>query len=125
MLGQYYYHEIIRKTVISFGTLFNDIHVRHQDSTGKDISDIKVPIGNGLMLDLTYNPDFSQAEVDDEIVNLRRFEIKLPEKRQFFLQNSDIFSNYGAVRTIAPFFTRRIGLARDPNGNLIEIANQN
>ena len=51
---------------------------------------------------------------------MRRFEIKLPEKRQFFLQNKDIFSNYGAVRTIAPFFTRRIGLARDPNGNLIE-----
>ena len=47
MLGQYYYHEIIRKTVISFGTLFNDIHVRHQDSTGKDISDIKVPISYG------------------------------------------------------------------------------
>ena len=83
-------------------------------------ADIKVPIGNGLMLDLTYNPDFSQAEVDDEIVNLRRFEIKLPEKRQFFLQNSDLFSNYGAVRTITPFFTRRIGLARDPDGNLIE-----
>ena len=55
------------------------------------------------MLDLTYNPDFSQAEVDDEIVNLRRFEIKLPEKRQFFLQNSDLFSNYGAVRTIDNF----------------------
>ena len=82
--------------------------------------DIKIPIGNGLTLDLTYNPDFSQAEVDDEIVNLRRFEIKLPEKRQFFLQNSDLFSNYGAIRTITPFFTRRIGLARDPEGNLIE-----
>ena len=36
------------------------------------------------MLDLTYNPDFSQAEVDDEIVNLRRFEIKLPEKKTIF-----------------------------------------
>ncbi len=96
---------------------FEDNYKNDEISIG---SDIKVPIGNGLMLDLTYNPDFSQAEVDDEIVNLRRFEIKLPEKRQFFLQNSDIFSNYGAVRTISPFFTRRIGLARDPNGNLIE-----
>ena len=47
MLGQYYYHQIIRKTVIAFGTLFNDIHVRHQDATGKDISDIKVPISYG------------------------------------------------------------------------------
>ncbi|MGB1362834.1 MAG: DUF5916 domain-containing protein, partial [Flavobacteriaceae bacterium] len=82
--------------------------------------DVKIPIGNGLNLDLTYNPDFSQAEVDDEIVNLRRFEIKLPEKRQFFLQNSDLFSNFGAIRTITPFFTRRIGLARDAQGNLVE-----
>lgn len=93
------------------------------DQVKQDISvggDIKIPIGNGLYLDVTYNPDFSQAEVDDEVVNLRRFELKLPEKRQFFLQNSDLFSNYGAVRTISPFFTRRIGLARDINGNLIE-----
>jgi hypothetical protein len=92
----------------------------------KDLSDfsvggdVKIPIGNGLNLDLTYNPDFSQVEVDDEIVNLRRFEIKLPEKRQFFLQNSDLFSNFGAVRTIAPFFTRRIGLARNAEGKLVE-----
>jgi hypothetical protein len=93
------------------------------DTALNDLSiggDIKVPIGNGLNLDLTYNPDFSQVEVDDEIVNLRRFEIKLPEKRQFFLQNSDLFSNFGAIRTITPFFTRRIGLARDAQGNLVE-----
>ena len=47
MLGNYFYHEIIRKTVISFGTLFNDIHVRHQDQAGNDISDIKVPVAYG------------------------------------------------------------------------------
>ena len=44
MLGNYFYHEIVRKTVIAFGTLFNDIHVRHQDQAGNDISDIKVPV---------------------------------------------------------------------------------
>lgn len=94
-----------------------------EDTSSNDFSfggDVKIPIGNGLNLDLTYNPDFSQAEVDDEIVNLRRFEIKLPEKRQFFLQNSDLFSNFGAIRTITPFFTRRIGLARDKDGHLVE-----
>ena len=44
MLGNYFYHQIIRKTVIAFGTLFNDIHVRHDDGAGNVISDIKVPI---------------------------------------------------------------------------------
>ena len=47
MLGTYFYHEIIRKTVISFGTLFNDIYLRHKDSTGNEISEIKVPIAYG------------------------------------------------------------------------------
>ena len=47
MLGNYYYHEIIRKTIIAFGTLFNDIHVRHTDQQGNAHSDIKVPLAYG------------------------------------------------------------------------------
>ena len=47
MLGNYFYHEIIKKTVIAFGTLFNDIHVQHDDGAGNVISDIKVPIAYG------------------------------------------------------------------------------
>jgi len=47
MLGNYYYHEIIRKTIIAFGTLFNDIHIRHTDQQGNAASDIKVPLGYG------------------------------------------------------------------------------
>ena len=47
MLGSYFYHELVRKTVIAFGTLFNDIHVRHADGAGNVISDIKVPIAYG------------------------------------------------------------------------------
>ena len=47
MLGNYFYHEIIKKTVIAFGTLFNDIHVRHEDGAGNIISDIKVPVAYG------------------------------------------------------------------------------
>ena len=47
MLGNYFYHEIIRKTVIAFGTLFNDIHVRHDDGAGNVISEIKVPVAYG------------------------------------------------------------------------------
>ena len=49
MLGTYYYHEILRKTVISFGTLFNDIHIRHKDQAGKEISDMKVALAYGPM----------------------------------------------------------------------------
>jgi len=47
MLGTYFYHEIIRKTIIAFGTLFNDVHIRHKDDNGVEISDIKVPIAYG------------------------------------------------------------------------------
>ena len=47
MLGNYYYHQIIRKTIIAFGTLFNDIHVRHTDGQGNAESDIKVPLAYG------------------------------------------------------------------------------
>ena len=47
MLGNYYYHEIIRKTIIAFGTLFNDIHVRHTDQAGNAGADLKVPLAYG------------------------------------------------------------------------------
>ena len=47
MLGTYYYHEIIRKTIISFGTLFNDINIRHDGSDGKTFSELKVPLAYG------------------------------------------------------------------------------
>ena len=48
MLGTYFYHEIIRKTIIGFGTLFNDIQIRHEDRNGGTLSETKVP--------LTYGP---------------------------------------------------------------------
>jgi len=47
MLGTYFYHEILRKTVIAFGTLFNEIHIQKEDSSGKTISDLKVPLAYG------------------------------------------------------------------------------
>ena len=47
MLGTYYYHEIIRKTIIGFGTLFNDIHIRHAGEGGTNHSEIKVPLAYG------------------------------------------------------------------------------
>lgn len=83
--------------------------------------DAKIAIGNSMNLDITVNPDFSNVEVDDIFTNLTRFEVFLPEKRQFFIDNNDLFGNYGDVYGSAnPFFSRRIGLARDTLGNLIE-----
>ena len=83
--------------------------------------DVKVPIGDALNMDLTINPDFSSAEADDLQTNLTRFELRLPEKRQFFIDNSDLFGSFGNYFNEArPFFSRRIGLATDTAGNLVQ-----
>jgi len=83
--------------------------------------DAKIAIGDGMNLDLTLNPDFSNVEVDDVFTNLTRFELRLPEKRQFFIDNGDLFSSFGnRFNEARPFFSRRIGLARDTSGNLIQ-----
>lgn len=71
--------------------------------------DAKIGLTSSLNLDLTVNPDFSQVEVDRQVTNLDRFELFFPERRQFFLENGDIFANFGYA-TIRPFFSRRIGL---------------
>jgi hypothetical protein len=71
--------------------------------------DVKVGITSSLNLDLTVNPDFSQVEVDVQQTNLDRFELFFPERRQFFIENADLFANFGLDR-IRPFFSRRIGL---------------
>ncbi len=76
--------------------------------------DAKIAVSPALNLDLTANPDFSQVEVDQQVTNLNRFEIFYPEKRQFFLENGDLFANFG-YSNMRPFFSRRIGVTRDPS----------
>lgn len=71
--------------------------------------DAKIGLTNSLNLDLTFNPDFSQVEVDQQVTNLQRFEISFDEKRQFFLENQDLFAQNG-FRSTRPFFSRRIGI---------------
>lgn len=91
--------------------------------TDEETTDIKVggdakfTIGNSLNLDVTINPDFSQVEVDNVITNLSRFEVNLPERRQFFIENNDLFADFGDSRAANPFFSRRIGIATDIDGN--------
>ena len=71
--------------------------------------DAKISLTSSLNLDLTIHPDFSQVEVDRQVTNLSRFELFFPERRQFFLENADLFSNLG-YDNVRPFFSRRIGL---------------
>ena len=71
--------------------------------------DAKMILTTSMNLDLTVNPDYSQVEEDRQVTNLDRFELFFPERRQFFLENSDLFSSLG-TNGIQPFFSRRIGL---------------
>ena len=77
--------------------------------------DAKLSITPSINLDLTANPDFSQIEVDEQILNLSRFEFQFPERRQFFLENTDLFANAGFA-SARPFFSRRIGILQDTAG---------
>ena len=102
--------------------------------------DVKYGITRNLTADFTYNTDFAQVEVDEQQVNLTRFSLFFPEKREFFLEGRGIFDfarggiaggGSGALRRIggggvfspgnAPtlFYTRRIGLTRDETGDKI------
>ena len=111
-----------KKTVIPYiNTLnFND---SENSIAGNDFEfglDSKLTLDNSLTLDLTVNPDFSQVEVDEQITNLTRYEVSLPEKRQFFIENGDLFAGFGSRRDANPFFSRRIGIAEDINGSNIQ-----
>lgn len=81
--------------------------------------DAKVSLNSQLNLDATVNPDFSQVDVDEQITNLSRFNIFYPEKRTFFLENSDVLAELGSPPATRPFFSRRIGL--DADGNRVPI----
>lgn len=81
-------------------------------------ADIKYSITPSLTLDLTYNTDFAQVEVDDQQVNLDRFNLFFPEKRAFFLENAGQFS-VGSPGEVDLFFSRRIGIGAA--GDLVPI----
>ena len=72
-------------------------------------ADVKYGLTPSLTLDLTYNTDFAQVEVDEQRTNLTRFPLFFPEKRPFFLENAGVFSA-GTPQAVELFFTRRIGI---------------
>lgn len=80
--------------------------------------DAKLAISSSLNLDLTLNPDFSQTDVDRQVINTDRFSLFFPERRNFFLENSDLFASFGR-ENIRPFFSRKIGI--DDDGNQLPI----
>jgi len=80
--------------------------------------DLKYSITPSLTLDLTYNTDFAQVEVDDQQINLDRFNLFFPEKRPFFLENAGQFT-VGNGGEVDMFFSRRIGISED--GDVIPV----
>lgn len=108
--------------VIPYGLtrLVNDKSVSPNE-TETDVElgvDVKYSITPSVTLDLTYNTDFAQVEVDDQQVNLDRFNLFFPEKRAFFLENAGQFS-VGSPGEVDLFFSRRIGLGED--GSVVPI----
>ena len=116
--GVLHFDEPLPKPGLNFSVIpyiFSSYHENLLNGGGKgwrnDVGfDAKVGISTALNLDLTYNPDFAQVEVDQQQMNVDRFELFYPEKRQFFLENNDLFSGYGYGNAVTPFFSRRIGL---------------
>ena len=89
---------------------FKDIENGAPADNNIDIGlDAKVALSSSLNLDLTINPDFSQVDVDRQVTNLTTVNIRFPEQRIFFVENSETFSDFG-IPPMRTFFSRKIGL---------------
>jgi hypothetical protein len=95
------------------------------DLTGHGGLDVKYGLTQGITADFTYNTDFAQVEADEQQINLTRFSLFFPEKREFFLENQGLF-NFGGVSNLNPspdtpilFYSRRIGFEQ---GHTVPIA---
>jgi len=82
------------------------------DGDAKVGLDVKAALSSSFTLDLTYNTDFAQVEADNVQINLTRFSLFFPEKREFFLERAALFQ-FGAAQETEAFFTRRVGLDSD------------
>ena len=101
MLGTYYYHEIIRRTIISFGTLFNNIHIRHENEDGEDVSLIKVPIAYGPVQKFL-------ARLDEKPDTRKRVAITLP--RMSFEMTTIQYDAARKVSTVQTFQANKSGV---------------
>jgi hypothetical protein len=111
-----------RNLLVTPYVVVNQVDRAAREGLDKDIgADVKFGLTPGLTLDLTYNTDFSHVEVDAQQVNLDRFRLSFPEKRDFFLENAGVF-DIGSVGSIVGrtlpetpviFYSRNIGLSLD------------
>jgi hypothetical protein len=106
----------LRITPFTTGQFTKGPAARGWDGDGDGGMDLKWGMTSSLLLDASYRTDFSQVEADEQQINLTRFSLFFPEKRQFFLENPASFQvGLGQVeaqrRDLVPFFTRRIGLS--------------
>ncbi|TAH20766.1 MAG: hydrolase [Cytophagales bacterium] len=109
-------HQGANVSLIPYLLAASNTDYQNNEPTKTDLNvgfDAKVAVTPSMNLDLTVNPDFAQVEVDRQVTNLSRFELFFPERRQFFLENSDLFGSFG-LNNSNPFFSRRIGLVRNP-----------
>ncbi len=90
-----------------------DLDQDTKDANFQPSLDVQYKISDGLRIDATINPDFSQVEVDQQVTNLTRFNIVFPERRNFFIENSDMFTTLSADSDINPFYSRFIGASQD------------
>ena len=100
-LTPYVLGEAVRREVDATTTALGDVG-----------ADLKYSVTPSLTLDVTYNTDFAQVEVDDQQINLDRFNLFFPEKRPFFLENAGLFS-VGQPGQLEVFFSRRIGIGAE------------
>ncbi|MBP6793808.1 MAG: carbohydrate binding family 9 domain-containing protein [Saprospiraceae bacterium] len=88
----------------------NERSEQTQSTSFKPGGEIKWAINPHSVMDLTFNTDFAQADVDRAVNNLSRFNVFFPERRQFFLENNGIYAG-ADITNVKPFFSRSIGLA--------------
>ena len=97
MLGTYYYHEIIRKTIIGFGTLFNNIYVKHQDSNDAIVQEMKVPLAYGpsqkFLARLEQQPDLNKMVA----ITLPRMSFEMTDIAYDATRKSGITQTFKAV----------------------------
>jgi hypothetical protein len=97
-------------TLYQYDKTTNAAGQRSSQSTAKLGGELKWAVNPHAVLDLTVNTDFAQADVDRAVNNLTRFNVFFPERRQFFLENSGVYTG-ASYDGIKPFFSRSIGLA--------------
>ena len=113
MLGTYYYHEILRRTVIAFGTLFNDINVRHTGNNGENLSQIKVPVSYGprqkFLARIQLQPDLNKATT----ISLPRMSFEMTNIQYDSTRKSGITQTFQPAFNLTVDLVDSIGEKRD------------